>query len=66
MVGLNVTIDQFKKLPNKDQMAVLYKNTEELKVLISGFKFQQKAQWMSIIFLGALIGLKDRIVELIW
>lgn len=54
--GLNIDIGAFKKLPTKQQMVILYENTEELKSMISGYKFHQKVQYLWLGALSALVG----------
>ena len=44
MNGLNITENEFKKLHTKEQMCILYQNTEELKEMIGGYRFRIK--WM--------------------
>jgi len=52
--GLSIDIEQFRKLPIKQQLSLLYENTETLKLMINGFKFQQKLQWAAIVYLCPL------------
>ena len=56
MNGLKIESTDFDKLPQKQQLRVLYDNTEELKDMVSGFKFQQKLQWAAIAILFILTG----------
>ena len=55
--GLSIDIEQFRKLPTKQQLSLLYENTETLKKMIGGYKFQQKMQWVAISILFILGGL---------
>jgi predicted amidophosphoribosyltransferase len=64
--GLSIQGREFKKLPVKQQMVILYENTEKLKSMITGYKLQQRLQWASILFLGTLFGFKDKLSLLIW
>lgn len=54
--GLNIDADGFKKLPVKQQMSVLYENTEEIRQILLGYKFQQKVQWAAIGALFLIVG----------
>jgi len=54
--GLAIDKESFKKLPTKEQLTILYENTEWLKIRLTGFKFQQKIQWAIIIALFILTG----------
>jgi hypothetical protein len=49
MNGLNITEDEFMKLPVKQQNAILYQNTELIKKMIGGYRFQQRIVigWLS-------------------
>ena len=55
--GLNIKISEFKSLPQKQQLTILYENTEILKRMISKYKFNQKIQWIAILLLFILGGL---------
>ena len=54
--GLNIDSTEFKKLKTKQQLTILYENTEELKSMISSYKLQQKLQWGVITLLFILLG----------
>ena len=54
--GLTIDTHQFQRLPQKQQLSILYENTEELKMMILGYKFQQKVQWIAIIGLAVVVG----------
>lgn len=60
--GLNIEGKEFDKLPIKQQLRILYDNTEELKYLIKGFKFQQKIQWSAIGILFIIGGLSKYLI----
>jgi len=49
--GLGITEDDFMKLPIKQQNAVLFQNVQEIKRMLSGWKFKQKLVivWLSSI-----------------
>lgn len=53
--GLVVNEESFMCMKPKEQMCVLYQNTEELKKLVIGYKFHQKIQY--ILITAALAGL---------
>ena len=53
--GLTVDQNQFMCLPQKKQMAVLYKNQVVTLELLKGYKFTQKVQY--VLLSAALAGL---------
>lgn len=45
--GLIVRLEEFKRLPNKEQLAVLFENQQKTIRLIEGYKFNQRiTTWM--------------------
>ena len=40
--GLKINETEFMSLPQRKQLCILFQNTEELKMLIKGYKFYQK------------------------
>ena len=56
MNGLSIDEREFTDLTAKQQMTILYKNTEELKEMVRGYKLQQKLQWYAIGFIAVLGG----------
>ena len=52
--GLTIDIVNFQSLNTKEKLDVLYTNTEELKDMIRGYKFQMKVNyiWLSLLTLG--------------
>ncbi len=54
--GLSIDEKSFKSLPQKEQLLILYQNTEELKNMISGYKFQMKLQYVWLGVLSILLG----------
>jgi predicted amidophosphoribosyltransferase len=57
MNGLNITPNDFERLPQKHQMRVLFENTEELKRMVHTYKFHQKIQYLWIMALTFALGL---------
>ena len=51
MNGLSLTENEFLELPIKQQNVVLFQNVQEIKRLVSGWKFKQKLvlAWLSSI-----------------
>lgn len=43
--GLIIGPKEFEKLPTKQQLSLLYENTEELKKMVGAYKFTQKVQY---------------------
>jgi len=56
MNGLNIDIDQFHKLPQKQKMGLLYENTEELKNMVKGYKFELWTHRAAIALLFIFVG----------
>ena len=55
--GLNIDEKEFLKLPQKERDKIIFRNTEELKTMVSGFKFHQKVQYaMMSLLLAATVG----------
>ena len=54
--GINITKEHFIKLKQSEQLGILYENTEELKTMIKGYKFDQKIQYSLIAFLFIFVG----------
>lgn len=54
--GLSISEEEFLALPQKRQMCVLFQNTEELKILIKGYKFWQKLSTIvgSVLIMGII------------
>jgi len=57
MNGLHIDAVGFSKLPQRQQLVLLYENTEQLKKMIANYKFNQKIQWTSILIIGISLGL---------
>ena len=51
MNGISLTESEFLALPIKQQNTVLFQNVQEIKVLVSGWKFRQKLviSWLASI-----------------
>lgn len=47
--GIEIDENTFKRLPVKQQNLVLFRNTEQLKSMIQGYRFQNKIMygWLS-------------------
>lgn len=43
--GLTLGIDEFKRLPTKEQLTVLYENQVQTMHLIKSYRFKQYIQW---------------------
>ena len=56
MDSLNINKSAFDSLKQKEQINLIYENTEQLKQMVGGFKFQQKIQWVAIGLLVISIG----------
>ena len=56
MDEITIDLNQFKKLPTSQQRAVLFRNTEQIKLMVSNFRFHQKVQYTAITLLFILIG----------
>lgn len=54
MNGLNINMEEFKRLPQKQQLALVFENTEVLKSMVSSYKFNQKIQytWLFVLTIG--------------
>jgi hypothetical protein len=57
VMGINIDLKGFQKLPSNQKLDTLFLNTEELKTMVRGYKFQQKMQWATIVFLAGVMGL---------
>lgn len=55
--GLNIGIKEFHKLPQKEQLTILYENTEQLKNMVRGYKLQLKVQYIWLFVLTIALGL---------
>ena len=51
--GLNLTEDAFMSMKSKEQMLCLYRNQVETLRLIRGYRFHQKAQYITLGLLTA-------------
>lgn len=60
--GLNITVREFQILPVKKQNTILFENTEQLKQMVQGYKYQQKIQWAVIFGIAAYLGLTKYIL----
>ena len=58
MNGLSINRSEFEKMPTKQQLTILYENTETLKEMIRGYKFSQKIQfaWLGMLTVALGIG----------
>lgn len=56
MNGLNIDIKGFEKLAGKQKLTILYQNTEELKHMIKGYKYEVKIHRFLIISMLIIIG----------
>ena len=54
--GLTINLSDFQGLNTKEKLDVLYNNTEELKSMIRGYKFQMKIQYMWLGLLSIFVG----------
>ena len=54
--GITITKEHFIKLKQKEQLGILYENTEELKNMIKRYKFDQKVIYGLIGFLFIFVG----------
>ena len=56
--GLSINEHEFVQLPTKEQLTILYHNTEILKSMVGKYKFNQKIQyiWLTLLTIG--LGLK--------
>lgn len=55
--GLSINKEEFLKLPIKEQNLILFENTECLKLMIRGYKFQMKLQYLWLGLLTILMGM---------
>jgi len=55
-MALNIKYTEFSKLPQKQQMGLLYQNTEEIKGLLNSYHIHRKIQyaWLSVLTIIAL------------
>ena len=56
MAGLIISSDEFLKLPQKQQLKVLYENQVATLTFIKGYRFHQKIQYPWLIFLTGSAG----------
>lgn len=54
--GLSIGIKEFQKLPQKEQLTILYENTEQLKCMMQGYRFQMKVQYVWLGLLTTIFG----------
>lgn len=54
--GLIISEDSFRKMKSPQQMLLLYKNTEEIKSKVDGYKFQQKVLAVTLSGLTIAVG----------
>lgn len=52
--GLNILLNEFSQLPQKQQLTILYENTEFIKQQLSTTSFHRKIQyaWLSALTTG--------------
>lgn len=50
--GLDISIDQFAKLPTKEQNVILYQNVQEIKCIMKSYRIRQWMQWGLIALIG--------------
>jgi len=55
--GLDISENQFLKLPSREQNVILYKNIREIRISVKSYKFQQKLQYAWLAALTVAIGL---------
>ena len=53
---MEISEDEFIKLKPKEQMLVIFKNTNSISRDVSRFRFHQKVQYLSIGALFAVLG----------
>lgn len=54
--GLSIEEEQFQKLRQKEQLLLVFKNTEELKKMITKYRFHQKIQYFLFSIGAAILG----------
>jgi len=57
--GLNVGIDQFKKMSSKDRDAVMFTNMVHLRGKIKNDQLNKKIQYIWLFILTGVLGLKN-------
>jgi hypothetical protein len=60
-MGISISLHEFKKLNLKEQNSILFKNTEELKNLIRGYKYQIKVGYIWLTIVSVAIGINKYI-----
>jgi len=65
--GLTITEDEFLSLPNKQQLLLVFKNQEETKRLVEGYRFWYKINTTlsAILTAGVLWLFKSNLMSLI-
>lgn len=58
MDGLRIDLGEFEKLRIPQKLTILYQNTNDLKEMIKGYKFNQKIHyiWLTVLTLAVGIG----------
>lgn len=54
--GVTITKDEFKKMKQSEQLAVIFENTESLRQDMSRLKFQQKVMGVMIAAVWIVLG----------
>ena len=54
--GLNIDLKSFKQLPRDQQLTVLYENTEVLKSMVRGYRFELWTHRVAILVLFVGVG----------
>lgn len=56
--GLDISENQFLKLPTRQQNVILYKNLRQIRISVQGYKFHQKVQyaWLSALTIAVGLG----------
>lgn len=54
MSGLSITVNEFQRLPVKQQNTILFENTEEIKSRLNSIGYHRKVQyaWLSALTTG--------------
>jgi predicted amidophosphoribosyltransferase len=42
---MEITVNEFNRLPIKQQNTILFENTEQIKCMMTNYKFHQKVQY---------------------
>jgi hypothetical protein len=61
MNGLSIQLDEFQRLPQKQQMALLYENTERILTRLNSYSVRQKLVmwWIGVITaIGSFLGVE--------